>query len=73
MQKKNIVSILVLVVIVAAPFIIKACPLCQGGGTSPETIRAYKGITLLLALLPVLGGGILFYWIYTKIKKIENN
>lgn len=49
-----------------------ACPLCQGGqGVSEKTIFAYKGITLLLALLPVVGCSAIFYWINLKTKQGE--
>jgi len=60
---------IVFIVCVLAPMLTVACPLCQGGqGISKETIFAYKGITLFLALLPILGSGGIFYWIYLKNK-----
>lgn len=55
------------------PDILTACPLCQsGGGISPQTVSAYKGITLFLAVLPIAGASGVFYWIYTKNKKFDN-
>ncbi|MEI6817754.1 MAG: hypothetical protein WCL14_14205 [Bacteroidota bacterium] len=50
------------------PVLAHACPLCQGGGTTKDTVTAYKGITALLALIPIIGGSALFYWLYVKYK-----
>lgn len=53
--------------------LLSACPLCQGGdGISLETIHAYKSVTLFLALLPILGGAGIFYWIYKRYQQPKN-
>lgn len=53
--------------ILAFPEITDACPMCQPGFTKDQ-VSAYKGITLLLALLPIVGGTALFLWIFKKYK-----
>ncbi|MBX7153655.1 MAG: hypothetical protein U0Y96_06080 [Candidatus Kapaibacterium sp.] len=69
---KNIPVLILVMAFVLHPEVLTACPLCQGGqGVSQQTIAAYKGITLLLALLPVVGAGGIFYWIYNKYKRFE--
>lgn len=62
MKKKNYIFLIILYAVVF-PAIANACPLCQGGGTTKDTITVYKGITLFLALLPILGAGGIFWWI----------
>jgi hypothetical protein len=62
-SRSRAITLLLLLLVAQAAW---ACPLCQGGGNTPDTVTAYKGITLFLALLPVGGGGLLFYWIYRK-------
>lgn len=47
-----------------------ACPLCEGGAKA-ETRTAYRGITLLLALMPVLGCIGIFRWLYLKQKNFK--
>ena len=62
------------VFIFSLPLVAPACPLCQGGqGYSNDSIFAYKAMTLFLALLPILGCGGIFYWIYCKYKRIERD
>ncbi|GAB1430651.1 hypothetical protein MASR2M18_14840 [Ignavibacteria bacterium] len=71
---KYIFLVLALLVTLLWPDAIMACPLCQSdGGVSPQTVSAYKGITLFLAVLPLAGAGGVFYWIYVKNKRFENN
>ncbi len=70
-MKPNFRTLLLCAAFFLLPFLSEACPMCQGG-TSKDTIFAYKGITLFLALLPVLGGGGIFYWIYLRSKKAES-
>ena len=69
-MKKNI-WLSIFSILILLPAIAGACPLCQGGA-SEKTAIAYKGITLFLALMPIIGGGGIFYWIYCKNKTQEN-
>lgn len=72
MSSKRLFLFLILSVILLSPSIADACTMCQGAsGYSKATVNAYRGITLLLAFLPILGGGGLFYWIYKRYKKLE--
>jgi hypothetical protein len=42
----------------------KACPMCQGGyGYSKKSVKAYKTITAVLAVLPIGMGAGIFWWI----------
>lgn len=66
-MKKNHIYLLLLLTLVLFPVFAGACPMCQGG-TSKNMLSAYRIITLLLALLPILGGTGIFYWIYLKNK-----
>lgn len=50
------------------PALSDACPLCQAGATK-RTQKAYKETTALLALLPLVGAGSIFFWLYSKYKK----
>lgn len=53
----------------ALPYVADACPLCQGGqGYTKETIVAYKSVTAVLALLPMLMTVGIFRWIFKKRK-----
>ena len=61
---------LILVLMIAMPFLADACPLCQGGeGFSDATLRSYKIITGILASLPVVMVGGIFLWIRKKTGK----
>lgn len=44
---------------------VMACPMCQGKSEG-DVITAYKAITAFLALLPILGGIGIFYWIFKR-------
>lgn len=68
MKKKYLIFLAVFLF----PLIVGACPMCQGG-PSKDTILAYKGITLFLALLPIIGVGGIFYWVYIRSKRIKEN
>lgn len=66
---RKIRVIILLVLICSFSVCVDACPLCQGGqGISKDTITAYKGVTLFLALLPIIGSAGIFYWIYKRKK-----
>jgi hypothetical protein len=70
-MKKNIyISLIFLSAIILFPAIADTCPLCQGGATK-KTTSAYEGITLLLGLMPIIGGCGIFYWIHAKNKQIK--
>ena len=71
MKTNSICLIFFLFVIILFPSIMAACPLCQGGAKK-DTDFAYKGITLFLALLPILWAFAIFYWIKIKSKSIKN-
>jgi hypothetical protein len=45
-----------------------ACPLCQAGATK-RTQKAYEETTAILALLPLLSAGGIYYWIRKQGKK----
>ena len=62
--------ILLLVLLFAIPAIADACPMCQGPG-SEETVSAYKKVTLFLAALPIFGAFGIFYWLYSRSKKMD--
>ena len=66
MKKNKIISVLfaVLLFSVAAD----ACPLCQAGATK-RTQKAYEETTAILALLPLLSAGGIYYWIRKQGKK----
>jgi hypothetical protein len=72
MREKKYISHLICLVSVIFPLLSNACPMCQGG-PSENTIMAYKCITLFLALMPIVGGGGIFYWIYLRTKKLNEN
>ena len=64
---KKIFPILIFILVLFLPAIASACPLCQGGqGYSKASISAYKATTAFLLLLPIIGGGGIFYWIYSR-------
>ncbi len=46
----------------------QACPLCQAGATK-RTQKAYEETTAILALLPLLSAGGIYYWIRKQGKK----
>jgi hypothetical protein len=62
--------LLILYPLLALPVLTQACPLCQAGATK-RSQKAYNETIILLASLPLVGGGSIFYWLYTK-KKNEN-
>lgn len=72
MINKCNISFVIFLAIFLLPLMVGACPMCQGG-PSKDTVLAYKGITLFLALLPILGGGGIFYWIYLRSKNLKEN
>jgi len=49
---------------------IAACPLCQAGATK-KTQSAYLNTTFLLMSVPIISGGILFFWLKAKYGKGE--
>lgn len=57
--------------LLALPYFANACPMCQGD-TKGRTVKAYKGITLMLALMPIVGSAGISYWIYNKYKQVRN-
>ena len=67
-MKRKYITLLVLVGLWTAPAITNACPLCQAGATK-KTQKAYEQTTALLALIPLIGGGGIFYWMYSRSKK----
>jgi hypothetical protein len=62
----KIFSIIIIAAFLLLSSMTNACPLCQGGGYSKKTTKAYKQVTLFLGLLPIVGAGGIFYWIYKK-------
>jgi len=68
---KTVKVLIVLMGIYLAPILSSACPLCQAGATK-RTQKAYEETTAILALLPIVGGGGIFYWLYSRSKKINN-
>ena len=63
---------ILLIAILALPLISDACPLCQAGATK-RTQKAYVQTTILLALLPLAGGGGIIYWFLSKAKKLKKD
>jgi hypothetical protein len=57
-----------LIALFVLPAFVKACPMCQAGATK-KTQTAYEETTAILALIPILGGGGISYWFYSKVKK----
>jgi len=47
-----------------------SCPLCQAGATK-KTQSAYLNTTVLLMSVPIISGGILFFWLKGKYGKGE--
>lgn len=63
---KKIAFVLILL---AAPFLAEACPMCQGGeGFSSQSILAYKITTAFLASLPILLGFGIFWWVRRRLR-----
>lgn len=56
--------------LLAIGYKVAACPLCQAGGTK-KTQSAYLDTVVLLISVPVISGGILFFWIKAKYNKVE--
>jgi hypothetical protein len=67
---KSYKSKILLLAICALPILGSACPMCQAGATK-RTQKAYLQTTAILALIPLLGGGSIFYWFYSKGKKLN--
>jgi hypothetical protein len=65
-MKKALLFVTVLVIL--SPMSTWACAMCQAGGTK-ENVAAWEGITLFLALMPLISVGSIFYWIYAKSKR----
>ncbi len=63
-------SLVIIVSICIMPFLAGACPLCQTGATK-RSQKAYNETIILLASMPLLSGGGIFYWLYSK-KKHES-
>lgn len=69
-MKKSTKNIILAGALIALPFFAHACPMCQGD-TKGRTVKAYKGITLALALMPIAGSAGISYWIYNKYKQVR--
>ena len=67
MMKKYFPLLLIIFFIALVPVLADACPMCKGGGTR-QTAFAYKSITAMLASLPLLMGGGIWWWINSKLK-----
>jgi hypothetical protein len=65
---KRFRTIFLFLALCTLPFFVKACPLCQAGATK-RSQKAYNETIVLLASLPLIGGGGIFYWLYSKRKK----
>lgn len=61
----KIILIIFFLSLLLYPMLSSACSMCQSGYTAGQ-VTAYKQITLLLAVTPVLGGIFIFRWIYKK-------
>ncbi len=69
----RIVRVLIVVLPIIMTVALSACPLCEDNqGYSPETRSAYESITLLLALMPVIGSVLIFGWIYRRYKNASS-
>lgn len=60
-MKKTLITALALLVTAS----VMACPMCQGKSEG-NVITAYKAVTAFLALLPIIGGCSIFYWIFKR-------
>jgi hypothetical protein len=67
---KRYKSLLIMIAICAMPFFADACPLCQAGATK-RSQKAYNQTIILLACMPLVSGGGIFFWLYSK-KKHED-
>ncbi|HTB31570.1 MAG TPA: hypothetical protein VK808_06065 [Bacteroidia bacterium] len=56
--------------LLAISYKVAACPLCQAGATK-KTQSAYLNTTVLLMSVPIISGGILFFWLKAKYGKGE--
>ena len=63
------IVVLFFIILMMSPMLSSACAFCQGGANK-ENIAGYEGITLFLALMPIISVGSIFYWIYAKSKKL---
>lgn len=66
MKKNGIILVLFTAMLFAVSA--DACPLCQAGATK-RTQKAYEETTAILALLPLLGAGGIYFWIRKNGKK----
>ncbi|HEY4798707.1 MAG TPA: hypothetical protein VII99_06475 [Bacteroidia bacterium] len=65
------ITVLILVVLLL-PYAADACPLCQGGaGYNQQTLTAYKSVTAVLASLPLVMGGGIYWFIRRKFRNSE--
>lgn len=65
-MKKSLATALALLITTS----IMACPMCQGEAKE-NTAVAYKAVTAFLALLPIIGGCSIFYWIFKKNREMN--
>lgn len=65
-MKKYFVTLLALLITT----VIWACPMCQGKSEG-DVITAYKAVTAFLALLPIVGGILIFRWIFRSKKEMN--
>lgn len=61
-------TLMVIVAFFIVPFFVSACPLCQAGATK-RSQKAYNQTIILLACMPLVSGGGIFYWLYSKRKQ----
>jgi hypothetical protein len=69
-MKRKYIILSIFVASCFLPALSDACPLCQAGATK-RTNKAYTEVTAFLALLPIIGGGGIFYWLHAKSKKSD--
>lgn len=72
LMKRKYLILTIFTAIYFLPVASNACPLCQAGATK-RTNKAYKEVTAFLALLPIIGGGGIFYWLRSGSKDEEAN
>ncbi|MCP4456887.1 MAG: hypothetical protein GY816_02500 [Cytophagales bacterium] len=64
---KSTTRYFVVCVLLFTPFLVDACPMCQGGATE-EYAAAYKTTTALLVLIPLITGAVIFRWVHRSFK-----